>query len=73
MNVYKFDIGDRVRRPIDVFSKNWKYKFGMVVRRYSRGDNPELYDVWWDHRDQPDYGYLPHGLELAGFERKDSK
>jgi hypothetical protein len=72
---FKFDVGDRVKRPVDVYApmERWYYKYGMIVRRYSAGRNPEVYDIWWDNKDQPDKGYLPHGLEPAGYEKKEVK
>ncbi len=66
-------LNDRVKRRIDVFDENSPYKYGTVIKCYSRpakkyssgyilGPYPELYDVKWDNGEIKE-GYLPHGIE----------
>ena len=59
----KFDVGDRVTRPRNVYKKS-PLMHGTVSRAYScRYDSEELYDVSWDRYGVPK-GYLAHGLKL---------
>lgn len=75
---WKFKVGDRVSRPVDVYGDHNIKKFGTVVRAFSEishhchwedGDdhgcwyNPELYSVKWDNEVRVSNGYLPHGLD----------
>ena len=65
------NVNDRVKRRVDVFDENSPYKYGTVVKCYSRaiknygfvrlGPYPELYDVKWDDGEIEE-GYLPHGI-----------
>ncbi len=66
-------INDRVKRRIDVFDENSPYKYGTVIKCYSRavkkyscdlvlGPYPELYEVEWDEDRIREKDYLPHGL-----------
>jgi len=34
MRTTKFKIGDLVKRPLNPYSKEWKYKHGVVIRVY---------------------------------------
>ncbi len=68
----KFNVGDRVTRPYNVFDPKSKLMHGAVAQAYSRkntrfGDYPELYAVRWDEPDvkETGNGYLPHGLNKA--------
>ena len=61
-----FAVGQRVSRRIDAYDSKSPFRFGNVIRRYSRlntryGDYPELYEVQWDDG-SIGRAYLPHGL-----------
>lgn len=70
----KFQVGDRVIRPKDVYKRDSPIKHGTVSRRYSApkkvylegdlilGPYPELYEVQWDDG-STGKGFLPHGLD----------
>lgn len=64
---WKFEVGDRVQRHVNVYDRSSKLMRGVVVRRYADnysryGPYPELYEVEWDcgHNQE---GFLPHGLQ----------
>lgn len=65
----KFQTGNRVSRPKDIFAKVCKLKYGKVTRVFSEmgtrfGDYPELYEVLWDDG-TVGRAYLPHGIREA--------
>ena len=76
----KYQIGDRVKRPMNVRSplRNWVWKLVTVISIYCkdqewpwsvfRGHNlgkyDELYEVEWDNGEIKK-GYLPHGIDPA--------
>ena len=71
---YKFKIGDRVIREIDIYNPDLGIKKGTVTNRYSKplkrfpsgtvlGPYDELYEVHWDNG-KLEEGFLPHGLDL---------
>jgi hypothetical protein len=67
MSTYRFSVGDRVQRQVNVYNSQSRLRRGTVVDRYSYrsmccGDYPELYAVEWDG-DGVTSGYLPHGLQ----------
>ena len=67
----RFKVGSRVVRNEDVFSRKSKLMHGTVVRVYAyqsvnHGFYPEVYAVKWDHRNDEDDGYLPHGINAEG-------
>ena len=73
MSLWKFKIGDRVKREIDIYNRMEGFKFGIITLRYSRpedqygditlGPYKELYDVLWDDG-KAERGFLPHGLDI---------
>jgi len=69
---YRFAIGQRVIRPVDVYNKNSPLRHGKIIYVYdstyynsdpdlSDWYYPELYDVRWDDG-KIGRGYLRHGL-----------
>jgi hypothetical protein len=79
MPQYKFNVGDRVTRPVDIWAPETttkRLKHGVVTERYAQRPKTgpmaacdhELYAVQWDGEEQPQRGYFAHGLE---FERYD--
>jgi len=70
----KFRVGDRVTRPVDVFTDESPLRHGIVVRRYHKHIRygwdeeeppvcyPELYDVVWDGGKEEE-AFLPHGID----------
>ena len=69
----KFNVGDRVKFPKDVWTFPFDYKFGTIVERYGMRASKiiggfwydELYAVQFDNEDNVRYSHLPHGLERA--------
>jgi len=64
---FRFKVGQKVSRPIDVYAKRWKFKLGVITGAYSTwgtrfGDYPELYAVRWDD-DTTGRAYFPHGID----------
>lgn len=74
----KFRIGDRVQRLIDYDNPDLGYKYGTIIKIYSRckkvygdgielGPYPELYDVNWDTpyraNTTAQKAFLPYGLD----------
>ena len=68
-------VNDRVKREIDVFRAGSDYKYGIIIRHYSKpakryssgsvlGPYPDLFDVRWDNG-TVSKGHLPHGLTLV--------
>lgn len=70
----RFQVGDRVTRPEDVFVQNSPLMKGTVTRTYTKHTYypeseidwfyPELYEVQWDNG-KVGLGYLPHGIDRA--------
>jgi len=65
----RYKVGQRVSRPVDVYAKKKKLKFGTVIRAYSErgsrfGDYPELYAVHWDDGSEG-RAYLRHGIDAC--------
>ena len=69
--MYKFKVGDKVTRPVDVFENNGLMLTGIVCHGpYCRGYKylgwyPELYDVLWEQKPKISKGYFCYGLEHA--------
>lgn len=64
---WRFKIGDRVKRPVDIYARRLKWRSGTVVARYGRygtglGDYPELYMVLWDDGIR-ERGFMQFGLD----------
>lgn len=62
----KFELHQRVSRPINIYAQAIRLKYGVVTRIFSRmgtifGDYPELYEVLWDNG-KVGKAYLPHGI-----------
>lgn len=73
---FKFNVGDWVKRRVNVFDSSSPYRLGRVVRRYSKkeitlpvsgstlGPYPELYEVEWEDG-KIESSFLPHGIDAA--------
>lgn len=65
----RFEVGDPVTRPVNVFANRSPLRRGVVTRRYKERFYPELYEVTWTTEAGKSIeplvcvGYLPHGLE----------
>jgi hypothetical protein len=69
-----FKVGDRVVRKENVYEENSRILHGTVTRCYAetypgcRDDPPrhypELYEVKWDEKPEPEKGFLSHGLRI---------
>ena len=63
----KFFVGDRVKRPMDVYEdiQKWVWRYGIITEIYSESNRygyyPELYTVRWVDG-TIEKGFLPHGL-----------
>lgn len=67
MSEFRFPLGQRVERPIDVYDARSRVRQGAITARYSDyasrfGPYLELYAVTWDDG-TVERGFLPHGLQ----------
>lgn len=70
----KYQIGDKVRREININDPSKGYKYGKIIKIYSKeatyypfskitlGPYKELYKVKWDNG-IIENGFLPHGID----------
>jgi hypothetical protein len=65
------EIGDTVKRHINIYNQKSSWKIGIIIDKYSEpqtkcsetilGPYPELYKVRWNNG-EIEKGFLPHGL-----------
>lgn len=71
----RFNLGDYVTRPIDIYDPRSRMRYGRV-RTVERRHGELIYGVQWDGSMSVDPGYFAHGLEAAvdgahGMEQRD--
>jgi len=60
----RFNIGERVCRPTDVFKRKSKMRYGRIVMRYKRGFGDDVYQVRMEDTGEIEK-FLEHGIHAA--------